>query len=485
MFREIPIALCAGALLLSGAAFAQEAYAPVERDRTLRTNAPFPLMFELHRRTVGLARLGAAWPAPCGGMPIATPECPAPGRLSWRDGSDRLDARWIVGFEERVVDDDVAEVVDAGAAVSGRKGPISFWLDARIYSEAHSEEGVRSWDGEYVERQKEGADSRADYVSYARYRGSLSVDGRWGRLAWRRDAVHWGPAYFHALAFNRSAVAFDHVVYEAELGPLRVVSLVGDLTIDGWGSWRKNDHDRTVYAHRYELAPRSDLLFGVSEQLFLYDAQAPWAALPVVPLFMAKGQLNEDDNNGNLSFDLQWRPLRGLRLYGEFLIDDMSEPTSLFNDYWKNRWAATVGAHAAWTAGATPLGAIAEWTRIEPWVYTHYKAGTAQALHHGAPLGDALGPNAMALTARAYIRPGDWTFALTSDWSWKGDDEGSSVDDVRDEKDGSRKSFLHGADVLWTISPQVIWNSGIFGVSAELDWNREETVVRARAALEI
>ena len=479
---RVAIALLA---LAAPSVSAQEAYAPVERSRTMRLNSPFPLMFEMHRRTTGLALLSSSWPAPCGGMPISTPECPDPGKLGWGEGRDRLSAKWIAGFEERLLEDDAVEAFDVGAAVSGRKGAVSFWLDARVFSEIHSEEGAPSWDGEFVERQEAGDDSRLDYVSYARYRGSFSVDLSWGRLAWRRDAPHWGPAYFHALVFNREAVPFDHFLYEGELGPLRVVSMVGDLTIDGWGRWRKNRDARTVYAHRYELALHPAFTLGASEQLVLYEDQALWAAIPVVPLFMAKGQLNEDDNNGNLAFDAQWRVFPGLRLYGEFLIDDMSEPTSLFNDFWKNRWAATAGAHAAWNAGPVPLGAIAEWTRIEPWVGTHYKANTAQALNHGAPLGDPLGPNAMALTLRGYVRPGDWTLALTTDWSWKGTDEGSSPEDVRDEKDKSRKTFLYGADVLWTISPELVWNSGIWGASARFSWNRETTELVLRAALEI
>ncbi|MBO7130886.1 MAG: hypothetical protein J6V65_01920, partial [Fibrobacterales bacterium] len=289
------------ALLAVAAPFcaAQEAYAPVERSRTMRLNSPFPLMFELHRQTVGLARLSSSWPAPCGGMPIAAPECPEPGKLGWGAGRDRLSAKWIAGFEERLLEDDVAEAFDVGAAVSGRKGAVSFWLDARVFSEIHSEEHPPSWDGEFVERQERGDDSRVDYVSYARYRGSFSVDLSWGRLAWRRDAPHWGPAYFHALVFNRDAAPFDHFLYEGELGPLRVVSMVGDLTIDGWGRWRKNRDTRTVYAHRYELSLHPSFTLGASEQLILYEDQALWAAIPVVPLFMAKGQIDEDDNNGN------------------------------------------------------------------------------------------------------------------------------------------------------------------------------------------
>ena len=54
--------------------------------------------------------------------------------------------------------------------------------------------------------------------------------------------------------------------------------------------------------------------------------------LPVIPLFMIKTTQVERSNNGNLAFDASWRLPGRLRIYSEFLIDDIQSPTALFDD---------------------------------------------------------------------------------------------------------------------------------------------------------
>lgn len=460
------------------------AYAPIERPHTLQLGTPPPLLLELHRQSEGSSLFKSSWPQPCGGSPLWSPACPSYGRLFWNNEADFLSLRWVGGVEERLLEDDQVEAFDLGAQIAGRLGVMNFALDARIFSEFHDGDRFVSYDGEFVERSQEGNNSNFTFLSYARYRGNLSFDLGWGRIGWRRDAPHWGPSYHHATLFSRNSLPFDHLVYEGELGPLKVTSMMGDLVIDGWGRWTKIPESRTVYGHRYELTLHPNLLLGMSEQLILYKDRTLWGMVPVVPLFMLKGQLIEDNNNGNLAFDLQWRAVNGLRLYSEFLIDDVSEPTSLFNDYWKNRWAATLGAHAATTVMATPVGVIGEWTRIEPWVYTHYEKNTAQALHHGAPLGNPLGPDAMAVTVRGYMQLRNLYYSLMVDWSWKGSEEGSSVDDVRGPYDNSRKQFLKGVDRSeWTIAPEFLWSQRFWTVGGQLRWGRTKTEAQFRMSV--
>jgi hypothetical protein len=509
-------------------------YMGLDPQRTSRNSPVEQLLAEQHRQTVGLAMLRSTWPAPCGADPLWQPACPSAGSLTWsgddardeelpghrraRRGVQRelpwLSLRPLLATEVRYLEQDAfgtggfglsAGPADTGAAallpganrgtdrvqtyeggvqLIGQRGRFTFELDARLFVEDHSAEAPRSYDGEYVERSQEGDESVASFMSFSRYRGSANLDLAFGRLAWRRGSVHWGPARWHALTFNQSSAPFDQWVYEGTIGPFRVTSLVGDLAIDGWGAWRSNAEDRTLYAHRYEWLIHPALQVGISEQLLVYKDVAPWAFIPVVPLFMAKGQLREENNNGNLSFDAQWRVVSGLRLYGEFLVDDVSEPASLFNDYWKNRWAATLGAHVALEAANVPVGLQTEWARIEPWVYTHYRPLTAQAAHHGAPLGDPMGPDAMAVTTQLYARPGPWFVAVGADWRWLGGQPGSSVADYLSPTDDSRKVFLAGVDQSeWTLRPEVGWNRGPWSAVFRFDWGRSSTQADARLAV--
>jgi hypothetical protein len=203
-------------------------------------------------------------------------------------------------------------------------------------------------------------------------------------------------------------------------------------------------HERNLYAHRYELRAGPDLLLGVSEQLILYDQNKPWLFTPIFPLFIAKGFMFENNNNGNLSFDACWRVFQGAMIYGEFLIDDMESPSSMFTkDYVQNKWAAMAGAHYALRLFGRPAGLILEYSHIEPWVYSHFLPYTSQSANLGYPLGNQAGANSRSVDFKAYLREyHSWYFSGQLSLRWKGTDLGSGIDDVPPEDQHASKSYL-------------------------------------------
>jgi hypothetical protein len=67
----------------------------------------------------------------------------------------------------------------------------------------------------------------------------------------------------------------------------------------------QNKKSRNLYGHRYELN-LSNWVLGISELQVLYDNNKPWLFVPIVPLFMEKGNYSENSNNGSLSFDVAY-----------------------------------------------------------------------------------------------------------------------------------------------------------------------------------
>jgi hypothetical protein len=385
-------------------------------------------------------------------------QLPVQGRLKVVQGLDTLVFHPLLGLEWRSLQsrDDLTKAVDGGIEVVGHKGGAKVFLDARIFTELHSRSKAYSYDREFIESQKEGDLSNFSFSSYARYRAGISYSGSLGTLGARRDVLQWGPGVFHNLVFNSQSVPFAHAYYQGEVGPVRIMGLVGELSIDGVGSFRSTSDSRTVYAHRYEWNISPNWLFGVSEQMIVYNEVAPAAIIPIVPLFMEKGQGLESSNNGNIAFDLSMRLPKGLpvggMIYGEFFVDDLQEPSSLFDNFWGNRWAGMWGFDIAKDWGTLQIGAIQEFVHIEPWVYTHYLEKTVQATHRGYPLGERLGPNSKAFTSKLYVRNGfAWTTGLRMDWIWKGTDPGSQPEDAVRVYKPTTKVFLQGVNhpVLW------------------------------------
>jgi hypothetical protein len=421
---------------------------PLDRPYTLLNQTPALLEREYHQGILDGGAQSFIYPRPCRSELDTSSGCG--GKWGWvHDDSTRarrLRIAPIGGYEYRGWNS-ASQAADFGLLADGGSGPLSFYVDARMFVEGNDNPGPEAYDREFIEKQDEKASGTVAYASYSRYRSNLNYDWSWGRLSAARDAAHWGPGQFTNLVFHQDAVPFNQLTFTSHIGPLSVQSLYGQLAAST--KWQSDDtsHAKSLYAHRYEWRATRNLLFGASEQLILYDASAPFAFVPVVPLFITKASEKERLNNGNIAFDVAYR-FRGLgRIYSEFLIDDIQSPASLFNDNWGNKWAWMAGAHAAHDFGQMRSGMIAEYSRVEPWVYTHYSPHTAQSANRDYPLGNPWGPNSQTLAAEAYAERNRWRAAMRLVLAWKGTDPGSDIEDEHsDSALGDRKIFLAGAD---------------------------------------
>lgn len=474
---------------------------------SLRRGGVDALLRDLHSRTTDRStpRVGA-WPAPVLAQQIAPSDTQA--FLQYRDTVQHrepvqqrmallhplLGLTYRQGLTgptntSRGQTDLEAWVVEGGGVVRAQVGELHAWGDARISVERQSP-FPHSYDGQFIEPAEEGDNSIATFTSFARFEGRMTLDTRLGRFGAGRHRQHWGPAYHYPLVLGQWSQPYSHVDWSMDWGPFRMRTLWAQLSIDGGGQFRSDTASRSLYAHRYEWSPTRWLDLGISEALILYKTQEPIAFVPIVPLFMMKGQSVERYANGSLSFDGQVRPLDGWRLFAEFLIDDISEPASLFNDFWKNKWALTVGSHVAWDpAPEWTTGLVSEVSRVEPWVYTQYVPLTNQATHQGLLLGSQNGPNTLSVAHTAYATFRGASVSAGLEWVRMGTDSGSNVTDTRDESSRAAKEFLsHSEDALLlkTRLSHSLWNRADFWVDASWSLLEEQPVsVRRMARLQV
>lgn len=441
---------------------------PLDRPYTLRNPDPLALEREYGRMLRAGGPMSFIYPRPCLSETDSSRVCGAPHGLAYAgaDGGKALNLSPQAGYAYRRFGDN-AQAAEAGLLATGWMGPISFSLDTRMYTELHDDTGHASFDREFMEKQDESSSGALAYTSYSRFRAHMSIDLPWGRLKAGKDAVHWGPGLYNNLSFGQEAIPFRHVAYQANLGPLSVISLYGILAAGRDWETDTTRESRSLYAHRYEWRIGRDWLLGISEQLVLYGAEAPFAFLPVIPLFIAKAEEKEALNNGNLAVDVAWRFRRRLRIYSEFFLDDMQSPASLFNASWGNKWAWMAGSHWSGGVGNLEAGAALEYARLEPWVYSHYRAHTAQTAHFDFPLGNQGGPNSQTVTAKVYgARPEGGSLSLRVDLRWKGGDHGSGINDEFFTSPRAEKRFLYGVgspEPHATLSLAYPWNRASFG----------------------
>ncbi|MFC1585460.1 hypothetical protein ACFL5V_07945 [Fibrobacterota bacterium] len=448
---------------------------PLNRPYTLRNSEPFLLEREYHRMISGEGPRTYIFPRPCISPLDSSNVCRDTAWLNFGtdDHDSFLNVYPLAGIEYRYMHENV-EVFDGGLNVAGYKGRLSFYLDARMFVEFHDDYHLSAYayDREFIEKQLEEEKSGSIfYSSFSRYRASMNYDFIWGRLTAAHDAVHWGPGLFTNLNFHQDAVPFNYLVFTTDFGPFSLASLYGQPLFDDSRNRDTNDF-RALYAHRYEYSPVPNLLLGITEQLIIYNDTEPFLFLiPVSPLYMQKGLNRERDNNGNLAMDVNYRIPGMGHIYSEFLIDDIQSPTSLFNDHWANKWAWMAGTHFIMDLPFFSSGLIAEYSRLEPWVYTHYDSSTAQAASGGYPLGNQLGPNSQTLVGKMYIRDGSkWYTSCRLELIWKGRDPGSEInDEVTSPARRDPKIFINGISSPAVIfSPHVAYQWKWINLSASL-----------------
>ena len=421
-----------------------------------------PMLFEFHRLTTSAANQEFHYPQRDSAWRANAAEREKNALLKYGSSRAFLAASIVSGVDYRggeTLGDTIWPGIDGGLYLRGYLDSLEFMLDARIYSERHSAKNPKSFDGEYIDFQREDSNDGVEYVSYARYRGHMSLNMGFARFDVGRDVMHWGPGYYNNLALNQFSLPFNSISLDLQVGPLTVISVYGDLRVYKGNVNEGNKNARNLYGHRYELN-FGNLVIGASELQVVYDDNDVWLFVPIIPLFMEKGNYTENSNNGALSFDINYRLLNLVRFYTEFFLDDLQSPTELIqNDDVQSKWAWMAGLQLAhnfdFRAYLFEVGTLAEYARVEPYVYTHFKSNSAQIAHLEVPLGNQGGPNSQSIDWLLYSRVDkQFTFGLHQRWFWKGTDAGSNLNDPNPPNHANvHKHFLRGAKMQYSLTP--------------------------------
>lgn len=263
--------------------------------------------------------------------------------------------------------------------------------------------------------------------SYDRSTAALRVAGGPFAAEIANARLRMGPSPAASLLLSDGADYFPYVRASFSKGPIRYQMLHGALSDrTTYVSEPENEGirgpERYLALHRLE-AFTSFASVGFSEMV-VYGLRGPELAYlnPLYPIKPAEHALWDRDNS-LFAVDAAIRPLRGLELAGTFLADDLNFERIGEREGNNNKWAVQASASLGLLPGITTYG---EYTRIEPYVYTHrfqsehsfYNSYT----HNGLGLGHPLGPNAdqwlagartwlplgLRLEARArYVRRGE------------------------------------------------------------------------------
>jgi hypothetical protein len=305
------------------------------------------------------------------------PRLPRSGALSNGRLALRFDKRRFSLFREVLLDGQpIIREGDAGDIV------VEDGAGKRYYASSDLKDPPKLTDADY---RGEDAYLKTGFRDRLQKLVSFIPKARWGRLL-----------------ISGTAPTFDGVTADLHVGSLSLYAL---HTVLEYGTIGTEEHlalsDHVfMAAHRAALDGRWGEL-GVSEAV-VYSATIPEPAylIPLIPYYLS--QHNERENDNDLwSLDILGRPLPGLDVYGEFLVDDLQYERDTGHP---DKYGATIGAAHYGSVLGSDLETRLEYSNVRKWTYTHERVEHRFA-QDGRPIGFDLGPDADRVTFEVVLHP--------------------------------------------------------------------------------
>ena len=260
-----------------------------------------------------------------------------------------------------------------------------------LYSEFEGQNfESRPLDGKTAEQRFEPWHRARGYIIDFK-RSYLQVNSTHISLLVGRDWLFWGASPYKTVGISDNSPPFDQVRLTGRLGKkLKATAFTTQLD----STWY-DDGKKRYLAKRYMSGHRLDYQFndrveiGVAEWvLYGGDAQTlEWKYANPITFYYALQYNAKADDNVMFAFDAAIRPIDGVRLYGEWIIDDIQYvPTS--NDPHAVAWLLGLTWYPRWLG--RHLGIHSEYARVNRWAYTHLVPDN-QFTHFGYAIGHPIG----------------------------------------------------------------------------------------------
>ncbi|MEW6511549.1 MAG: capsule assembly Wzi family protein [Bacteroidota bacterium] len=263
--------------------------------------------------------------------------------------------------------------------------------------------------------------------SYLRY-GTDVVSAQVGR-----ERILWGNGYDQQMTVSDNARPFDFVRFDAQYKALKYTFLHGWLVgtagrlafmvpADTSHSFVEEvAADKYLVAHRLELSFPGVLDLGLQEML-IYGNRAPdLAYLNPLTIVESSQRSRGERDNAYWALDVQAHFIPGFELNASIVYDDINVP-DLFTSVWSDRYAWQAGMFYADMFGIGNTNLIVEYTRVEPYVYSHARSREGSYTNLDRLLGPRIGPNADSWFFRSdYLPLRNLTFSLRVTFVRKGE----------------------------------------------------------------
>ncbi len=317
------------------------------------------------------------------------------------DGSivvDPLFRQTYVRFGGNLSPDENTSITRVGLIARGQKGDHIGYriqhLEAREWSSR-----ARTTRNDVVARPIEEVQFKGKTVDFRETRFQMLWANEWLTLDVGKDRFKWGPSPHANLFLGELGPSYYYGRFEATYRAIRFAHFFGTLsarpgTIDTARTTTSNGHSRRfkpakrMSAHRLEIEV-GRVLIGLQESVVYGDRGFELAYLPPPSVFVGAQSYLDDTDNLAVGVDASVLLPYRTKIYASLFFDDLKK----FNpgDF-ATKTAKQIGIHTVDPFGLHNVDTWAEYSRIDPFVYTHLFDINAYE-HFDVPLGHPLGPN--------------------------------------------------------------------------------------------
>ena len=323
--------------------------------------------------------------------------------------------------------------------------------------------------------------------------GSVRYDGGIVSAQIGRERMLWGAGYDQKMILSDNPRVFDFIRADVAYKALRYTFLhawlLGTASTLRFGLPADSSADRYepviadkfLAAHRLEVSFPGVLDVGAQEVVIYSNRSVDLGYLTPLSLFESVQRSRGDRDNVFWALDVQTHFLPNIEFSGTIMYDDIDVP-DMFGTKWSDRYAWQLGMFYADPFDIPNTNVTVEYTRVEPYVYSHGRSRDDSYTSLNALLGANVGPNGDAMAVHFdYLPLRNLSFAFRVIFERHGANPVDSTGQVlvnvggnvffphRDGVDSQTKEFLAGTkfrsrsmeiSVLWEIINQCWLEAG-------------------------
>ena len=235
---------------------------------------------------------------------------------------------------------------------------------------------------------------RDERIYFDQSGGDLAFRTKYVDFHFAYQPVIWGPGGSGQLILSDNVTQYPYLSLSTNWswGSFtylhgKLLSLTNGDSLDGQPFYP----EKWIVANRLEFSPVKNMSIGLNGMILYGNRYLEWAYLLPFSYLRATEHNLRDRDNALLAIDAEIRVMRGLKLYGTILIDELKK-SELFTNWYGNKHGFQAGFHLTDPFGLPNLTLRAEYVAIMPWVYTH-KYNINRYINDGSSLGHWAGPN--------------------------------------------------------------------------------------------